>query len=48
MQLNIVFKYTEKEKKLDEIIGELVDDTIRVVLSKYSDISYNRGNSKGE
>ncbi|WP_179088142.1 hypothetical protein [Paenibacillus odorifer] len=48
MQLKVFFKHIEKEKKIDEIIGELVDDTIRVVLSKYSDISYTRGNWKGK
>jgi hypothetical protein len=46
MQLRIVFMPTEKEKPLEKIIEELVDDTIRKVLTKHPGISYNRETSK--
>lgn len=46
MQLKVVFKSVEKEKALERIIEELVDDTIRKVLSKHPGMSYNRETSK--
>ncbi|MEK4038903.1 hypothetical protein MHH49_15335 [Paenibacillus sp. FSL F4-0122] len=46
MQLKIVFKSIEKEKSLEKIIEELIDDTIRKVLVNHPGISYNRETAK--
>jgi hypothetical protein len=40
-QLKIVFKSTETEKPLEQIIEELVHDTIKKVLTKYAATGYN-------
>ncbi|WP_179088424.1 hypothetical protein [Paenibacillus odorifer] len=41
-----MFKSIEKEKSLEKIIEELIDDTIRKVLIKHPGISYSRETSK--
>jgi mannitol-1-phosphate/altronate dehydrogenase len=41
IQLKIVFKPPEIEKNIDQIIEELVNDTIAKVLSKYTNQGYN-------
>ncbi|MDR6553990.1 hypothetical protein [Paenibacillus qinlingensis] len=46
MQLRVVFKSIEMEKSLEQIIDELVNDTIKKVLTKHPGTSYNYETTK--
>ncbi len=48
LQFKIIFKESDSDIPIQQIIDELVRDTIRKVLTQYADTGYNVDNEKDQ